>query len=49
MRLIESELKEDIERIPVFYIPIEIKFHHKYQEKFERQIRDYVDKNKRDC
>lgn len=48
MRLIGSEFKEDIEKTPIFYIPIEVKFHQKYQEKFERQIRDYVDKNKRD-
>ena len=42
MRLMGSELKEDIETIPVFYIPIEVKFHQKYQEKFDRQIQDYV-------
>ena len=47
MRLIGSEFKEDIEKIPVFYIPIEVKFHQKYQEKFDRQIRDYVSKNTR--
>jgi tetraacyldisaccharide 4'-kinase len=48
MRLIESEFKEDIETVPIFYLPIEVKFHPKYQEKFDRQIQNYVDKNKTD-
>ena len=48
MRLLESEFKEYIATIPIFYIPIEVRIHPKYQEKFEKQIRDYVGKNTRD-
>ena len=45
MRLIDSEFKKDIETLPIFYIPIEVKFHRKYKEKFEEQILEYVRKN----
>jgi tetraacyldisaccharide 4'-kinase len=45
MRLLDSEFKEDIEKLPIFYVPIKIKFHHKYKEDFEKQILEYVSKN----
>jgi tetraacyldisaccharide 4'-kinase len=45
MRLLDSEFKEEIEALPIFYIPIEVKFHRKYKEEFEEQILEYVSKN----
>jgi len=42
MRLLDSEFKEEIERLPIFYIPIKVKFHHKYRENFEKQILEYL-------
>jgi len=45
MRLLDSEWKKEIETLPIFYIPIEVKFHHKYKEEFEEQILQYVRKN----
>jgi tetraacyldisaccharide 4'-kinase len=45
IRLLDDELKKEIEGLPIFYLPIEVKFHRKYQEEFENQIQKYVDKN----
>ncbi|MDR2408852.1 MAG: tetraacyldisaccharide 4'-kinase, partial [Bacteroidales bacterium] len=45
VRLLDNELKKEIEKLPVFYLPIQIKFHRKYQEAFENQIQEYVRKN----
>jgi tetraacyldisaccharide 4'-kinase len=47
VRLLDSELRKEVEKLPVFYIPIEVKFHQKYQEEFEKQIQEYVSKNKK--
>jgi tetraacyldisaccharide 4'-kinase len=47
MRLLDGELRKEVEKLPVFYIPIEVKFHRKYQEEFEEQIQKYVSKNKK--
>jgi tetraacyldisaccharide 4'-kinase len=44
VRLLDSEFKKEIEKLPVFYLPIEVKFHRKYQEEFENQIQEYVEK-----
>jgi tetraacyldisaccharide 4'-kinase len=42
MRILNSEFKEKIEKLPIFYVPIKVKFHHKYKENFEKQILEYV-------
>ena len=42
MRLLDSEFKKDIESLPIFYLPIEVKFHHNYKNKFEKQILEYM-------
>jgi tetraacyldisaccharide 4'-kinase len=47
VRLVNSELKKEIERLPLFCIPIEVMFHRKHKESFEDQIIKYVDKNKK--
>ncbi|MBQ4477911.1 MAG: tetraacyldisaccharide 4'-kinase [Bacteroidales bacterium] len=46
MRLIDKSLVDVVEKIPVFYIPIEIKFHTKFKDAFDHQILNYVAKNK---
>jgi tetraacyldisaccharide 4'-kinase len=45
MRLMDSEWKKEIEDLPIFYLPIEVKFHHKYKDEFEEQILEYVRKS----
>jgi len=45
IRLMDSEFKNEIEQLPVFYIPITVKFNNKYKHNFEEQIRQYVDKD----
>ena len=45
MRLLDSEWKKKIDMLPIFYIPIEVKIHHKYKEEFEEQILQYVREN----
>ncbi|MDR1458729.1 MAG: tetraacyldisaccharide 4'-kinase, partial [Bacteroidales bacterium] len=47
VRLLDSKFREEVEQLPIFCIPIEVKFHQKYQKEFEEQIRDYVSKNKK--
>jgi len=47
MRLKTPELSTILKTIPLFYIPIEIGFQGKDQEIFDRQILNYVEKNKR--
>ncbi len=47
MRLIKTNLFEEIKDLPIFYIPIEIKFHLGGEKGFNKQIVDYVKKNKR--
>lgn len=46
MRLSDGKLKKEVEELPIFYIPIKVKFHQKYQEGFEEQILKYVSKDK---
>lgn len=45
MRIIKTDLVEMIEDLPIFYIPIEIKFHKDDSKAFDKQITDYVTKN----
>lgn len=45
MRLLSSEWEKEVEKLPIFYIPIETKFHPKYKEDFDEQILEYVRKN----
>ncbi len=47
MRLLDSEFRREVEKLPIFYIPIEVKFHRRYKEEFEEQVQQYVNKNKR--
>lgn len=42
MRLLRPELLAAVEGLPVFYIPIEVAFHDKDAENFNKQINDYV-------
>ena len=45
MRLDKSVLREVIKNMPVFYIPIEFKFHNGDSTIFDDQIREYVEKD----
>ena len=47
MRIKGTHLEEIFVNLPIFYIPIEIKFHKKDKEKFDKQIINYVRENKR--
>jgi len=42
MRLNEPSLLELLKGIPVYYIPIEISFHFREKEKFDKLITDFV-------
>lgn len=42
MRLSDPVLKEYIDKLPVFYIPIEIAFHHDDKENFDNDILNYI-------
>jgi tetraacyldisaccharide 4'-kinase len=46
MRIDKPELLEIIKDLPVFYAPIEVDFHKEDKELFNKQILDYVGKNK---
>jgi len=45
MRLLDSEFKKEIDALPIFYVPIKVKFHHKYKEEFEKQVLEYLSVN----
>jgi len=47
MRLIKQNLYNIIKDFPIYYIPIEIKFHKDDGEKFDNQIMEYVEKSTR--
>lgn len=47
MRLIKSEYIRELDRLPLFYIPIEIKLHGLDDSNFSTQIKKYVRENKR--
>ena len=46
MRIKDTPLMNFFVNLPFFYLPIEVKFHKKYKEKFDKQIEEYVRKNK---
>jgi tetraacyldisaccharide 4'-kinase len=46
VRLIDPKLQSEVEKLPVFYIPIKVKFHPKYEAEFEERILDYVRENR---
>jgi len=46
MRIKGTPLMNFFVDLPLFYLPIEVKFHKKDKEKFDQQIVDYVRKNK---
>jgi tetraacyldisaccharide 4'-kinase len=48
MRLIKTNLFKKIKHLPIYYIPIEVKFHLGGDKNFNKQIVDYVKKNQRD-
>lgn len=45
MRLRKPELEEALKNIPLFYLPIQVAFHHNEEEKFNQRILDYVRKD----
>jgi len=47
MRLIKSEYIRELNELPVFYVPIEVKLHGDDKENFSNQIEKYVRENKR--
>ncbi len=47
MRLIKTDLFEKIKDLPIFYVPIIIKFHMGGEKGFDKQIADYVRENTR--
>ena len=46
MRFRNPELIETVQRLKMFYIPIEVKFHDQDGEKFNKQVLEFVEKNK---
>lgn len=46
MRLMCSDLIEYVKPLPLFYIPIEVRMHNNCKHAFDKQILDYVEKNK---
>ncbi len=47
MRLIKSEYIRELNELPLFYIPIEVKLHGSDRQDFSKQIESYVKENKR--
>lgn len=45
MRLQKPQLAEMLEKLPVFYIPIEVRFHNKDADEFDKLILDHVRAN----
>jgi tetraacyldisaccharide 4'-kinase len=48
MRFLSPELEEDVEHLPIFYLPIRVAFHQPDEEKFNQLILNYVRENKTD-
>ncbi len=48
MRLTQPEIFDMISKMPICYIPVEVKIHNKFADKFNQQIKDYVRENSRD-
>lgn len=49
MRLINSPHLRELEEIPIYYKPVEVKIHKADRESFNQQILDYVKKNRRNA
>jgi tetraacyldisaccharide 4'-kinase len=47
MRLQTPEFREAFYELPIYYIPIEIRFHGDEQNEFDTLITEYVEENKR--
>jgi tetraacyldisaccharide 4'-kinase len=45
MRLRKPELEDSLRNLPVFYLPVQVAFHHNEQDKFDQRILNYVRKN----
>ena len=45
MRLARPDLEEPLRSLPLFYLPVEVAFHHNEEEKFNQRILSYVRKN----
>ncbi|MDD4209108.1 MAG: tetraacyldisaccharide 4'-kinase [Bacteroidales bacterium] len=45
-RLLDPSLKDMIQMLPIYYIPIVVDFHQKYKEDFNNQILEYVESYK---
>ena len=45
MRLLSTELEEFVEKLPIFYLPMEIRFHDQDKENFNHFITSYVKQN----
>lgn len=45
-RLLDPSLKELIQMLPIYYVPIAVDFHQKYKEEFDNQIIEYVESYK---
>ena len=48
MRLVKSEYIRELDSLPLFYVPIEVKLHGLDKSNFSNQIKKYVRENKRD-
>jgi tetraacyldisaccharide 4'-kinase len=48
MRILSPELEQEVEHLPIFYLPIRVAFHQPDEEKFDKIILDYVRENKTD-
>ena len=42
MRLLDPAIKEHFEQFPIYYVPLEVKFHKTYQEIIDQDVRDFV-------
>lgn len=47
MRMNRPELSTKLERLPLFYVPMEVDFHGDDKQKFDNEILNYVTKNQR--
>jgi len=47
MRFEESNLVDLLKNLPVYYAPIQFEFHKDCKDEFDKQILDYVRKNKK--
>ena len=45
-RLLDPSIKNEIQMLPIYYVPISVDFHQKYKEEFNNQILDYVESYK---